>query len=161
MVPNGKGERVTMSLGQQLAVCLHTSRPGLWLVTLWVYLMPTGGMHEVFNTVQFWVGLFYCCLPLNLLVYAWNDLFDFNCDKHNPRKQGLLVGSLNKVRRRQLRRNCVPLVTPPPTLGATPSPSASARFCGSWWAYRSHFWPTSRARSALRSRSSGSRWCAS
>ena len=44
---------------------LKASRPGWWLVTFWMYLLPTAQHPEVFGTVPFWLGLLYSTLPLN------------------------------------------------------------------------------------------------
>lgn len=65
---------------------LQISRPGLWGICIWLYLIPTAGNGNVFYTSSFWVGFLYCTFPLNLLVFAWNDLSDTTTDKVNPRK---------------------------------------------------------------------------
>merc|ERR1711865_107765 len=75
---------------------LHVSRPGLWLVTVWLYLISVGGERSssaLMSSTIFWGGLLYCTYPLNLLVYAMNDLDDVELDKKNPRKGKYLVGS--------------------------------------------------------------------
>ena len=50
-------------------------------------------MQHVFGTVNFWLGLIYCTLPLNMLVYIWNDYADFHYDKKNLRKDSYLYGA--------------------------------------------------------------------
>ena len=81
-------------VSDQLLLCLQVSHPGLWLVTIWVYLLPTGGPNMlVWRDSAFWVGLFHCTMPLNLLVYWWNDLGDFSTDATNPRKGGKWLGA--------------------------------------------------------------------
>ena len=81
------------TLGAQLKLCSQVSRPGLWLVTVWVYLLPTGSAWHVWRERSFWIGLVHCTLPLNLLVYWWNDLGDFDTDATNPRKGGNWLGA--------------------------------------------------------------------
>ena len=71
---------------------LKLSRPYFWLVTCWLYLIPTGQRPELFGSGPFWAGLAYSTLPLNLLCYLMNDISDVEVDKHNPRKGGSLLG---------------------------------------------------------------------
>src|SRR5260370_9900521 len=75
-----------------LTFILQSSRPGLWLTTIWFYLLPLGQRH-VFSSGVFWLGLAYCCLPLGLLLYGWNDYVDFETDQLNPRKGSFLFGA--------------------------------------------------------------------
>lgn len=78
---------------KQLSFIFKSSRPGLWFATLWLYLLPTSQMSEVWVSVPFWVGIFYVCFPMNLLIYGWNDYVDAEADKHNPRKDSFLFGA--------------------------------------------------------------------
>ena len=71
---------------------LKLSRPYFWLVTFWLYLLPTGRRVDLLSSGWFWCGLAYCTLPLNLLCYLMNDLSDVEVDQHNPRKGGPLLG---------------------------------------------------------------------
>jgi len=73
---------------------LKMSRPGLWFATVWLYILPTSGNELLFDSWVFWFGLFYVCFPLNLLVYGWNDIVDFEADRGNPRKGNYLFGAL-------------------------------------------------------------------
>lgn len=77
-----------------LSFWLKSSRPGLWFATLWLYLLPTSQMNEIWTTVPFWLGIWYVTFPLNLLVYGWNDIVDAQADKFNPRKDNFLFGAL-------------------------------------------------------------------
>ena len=79
---------------------LCISRPGLWLVFIWLYVWPTGANHQLLVSKSFWIGLFYCTFPLNLLVYGMNDLVDEDVDKDNPRKGNYIYGA--KANRREL-----------------------------------------------------------
>lgn len=72
---------------------LRVSRPYYYLVTLWLYLLPTGGRFDLLSTPSFWLGVAYCTLPLNLLCYLMNDLADVQVDENNPRKGGDLLGA--------------------------------------------------------------------
>ena len=74
---------------------LVVSRPYFYLVTLWLYLLPTGGRFELLSSPfggPFWVGFAYCTYPLNLLCYLMNDLSDVDVDRENPRKGGVIFG---------------------------------------------------------------------
>lgn len=73
---------------------LKISRPGLWLVFIWLYLWPTGGRFGLLSSPKFWLGLLYCTFPLNLLVYGMNDLVDEDVDKNNPRKGNFIYGAI-------------------------------------------------------------------
>jgi len=80
---------------------LQSSRPGLWLTTIWFYLLPLGGRH-VFGSGVFWLGLAYSCFPLGLLLYGWNDYVDYETDRLNPRKGSFLFGARGSME--QLRK---------------------------------------------------------
>jgi len=69
------------------------SRPGLWLVFIWLYLWPSGTRSDLLNTPMFWLGLLYCTLPLNLLVYGINDMVDTDTDMKNSRKGNFIFGA--------------------------------------------------------------------
>ena len=88
-----------------LTFILQASRPGLWLTSIWFYLLPLGGRH-VFDSVAFWLGVAYVCFPLGLLLYGWNDCVDFEADQLNPRKGSFLFGargSLEQLRKLPVR----------------------------------------------------------
>ncbi len=72
---------------------LKVSRPGLWFATLWLYLLPTSQDPTILNSIPFWLGLFYVCFPLNLLVYGWNDSVDYKTDQLNIRKDSFWFGA--------------------------------------------------------------------
>ena len=69
-----------------MTLSLKTSRPYFWLVTVWLYLLPTGQHYELLSSAIFWVGVLYCTYPLNLLCYLMNDIADIANDKGNRRK---------------------------------------------------------------------------
>jgi 4-hydroxybenzoate polyprenyltransferase len=74
------------------AFLLQVSRPGLWTTTAMFYLMPLGHSN-LFDSVIFWVGLFFVLFPLGLLLYGVNDIVDAEADQINPRKGTFLFGS--------------------------------------------------------------------
>jgi len=69
------------------------SRPGWWLVHVWLYLAPTGQKYHLLTTVRFWLGLAYALFPLNLLVYGINDYTDVELDVDNKRKGNFMYGA--------------------------------------------------------------------
>jgi len=79
---------------------LQVSRPGLWLVFIWLYMWPLGGSTHLLSSPVFWLGLLFCTFPLNLLVYGMNDLVDEDVDRNNPRKGNYIYGA--KLSRKQL-----------------------------------------------------------
>jgi len=69
------------------------SRPGWWLVHVWLYLAPTGQKYHLLTSPAFYIGLFYSLFPLNLLVYGINDYTDVELDKNNDRKGNFMYGA--------------------------------------------------------------------
>jgi 4-hydroxybenzoate polyprenyltransferase len=67
---------------------LRISRPRFWLYLLGPFLI---GSISADTTNFFWPALavfaFYFTFPANMLIYGINDIFDYETDKHNPRKQ--------------------------------------------------------------------------
>lgn len=82
---------------------VHVSRPAFWFICVWLYLIVLGGHFQasLLSSPNFWIGLFYCTYPLNLLIYSWNDLGDTALDSKNPRKGWYLVGTKTKEERLQ------------------------------------------------------------
>ena len=72
---------------------LKVARPGFWLTSIWFYLLPLG-QRVIWREWSFWVGLVHVTFPLGLLIYGWNDLFDSENDRANPRKDTFLFGAL-------------------------------------------------------------------
>ena len=92
------------------------SRPGLWLVFIWLYLWPTGGSWTSLHSPSFWIGLLFITFPLNLLVYGMNDLVDEDVDIPNPRKGNFIYGAKTNAKEREglfsiiLGCNIIPLI---------------------------------------------------
>ena len=72
---------------------LKVSRPGLWFITIWLYLLPTSQQNEIWSSWEFWYGFFYICFPLNFLIYGWNDTVDYETDHINIRKNSFWFGA--------------------------------------------------------------------
>jgi len=79
---------------------VQISRPGWWLIHVWLYLAPTGQKYHLLGTPGFWLGLAYGLFPLNLLVFGINDYTDVDLDKDNSRKGNFMYGA--KCTRQQL-----------------------------------------------------------
>ncbi len=71
---------------------LQASRPGLWLTAMAFYMLPLA-QRNVFHSVGFWLGALYVSFPMGLLLYGWNDIVDYDADRHNPRKGTFLFGA--------------------------------------------------------------------
>lgn len=97
-----KNEIFAIYFGMRILDLLKVSRPGLWLVFVWLYLWPMGGNIHMIDTGVFWLGLVYCTFPLNLLVYGMNDIVDEDVDAKNPRKGNFVYGA--NLPRKQLRQ---------------------------------------------------------
>ena len=80
------------SLRERIVFHIKVARPGLWLTSIWFYLLPLGGKH-VFTSPQFWLGVFFVTFPMGHLIYGWNDLMDAEADRLNPRKGTFLFGA--------------------------------------------------------------------
>lgn len=67
---------------------IQVSRPGWWLVTLWLYIAPCHkGTHDIDLA-----GLLFVLLPLNAIVYGINDASDLQNDLSNDRKGNFVFG---------------------------------------------------------------------
>lgn len=72
---------------------LQISRPGLWFLTLWMYLAPFDITSHFWEWPSFWLGAFFVTFPLNFMAYGLNDFTNFRSDSINPRKGNYLFGS--------------------------------------------------------------------
>jgi len=80
---------------------LKVSRPGWWLVNMWLYLAPTGQRYDLLTTIPFWLGFIYILIPCNWITYGLNDYVDVEIDKDNDRKGNWLYGA--KCTRKELK----------------------------------------------------------
>jgi lycopene elongase/hydratase (dihydrobisanhydrobacterioruberin-forming) len=81
----------------ETAFLLRISRPRFWFYTFGPYLIGLiagAGRPEDLFFPAVAVFAFYFLLPANLLIYGVNDIFDYETDRINPKKDGyeLLVG---------------------------------------------------------------------
>jgi len=72
-----------------------TSRPRFWRYVLgsyyvglvaWAGFLQLWDMWHIFTFQSIWFFLYFS-YPANLLIYGVNDIFDYETDKHNPKKQ--------------------------------------------------------------------------
>lgn len=77
---------------QNILDIIKISRPGFWPTHLWFYVLPFG-QTNMFGSINFWLGCFYVCFPLSLLLYGWNDIGDAETDQDNQRKDSWLFGA--------------------------------------------------------------------
>jgi 4-hydroxybenzoate polyprenyltransferase len=73
-----------------IAKLLRISRPRFWIYLLGPYLIGSILAFEPTQLIlqwQFWLGFVYFTFPANLLIYGVNDIFDYETDKLNPKKQ--------------------------------------------------------------------------
>lgn len=77
---------------------LQVSRPGWWLVTLWLCLAPCGAKQDI-NIA----GLLLVILPINVIVYGMNDAVDLNNDLKNDRKGNFAFGPKGWSKERLMR----------------------------------------------------------
>lgn len=69
---------------------IKVSRPRFWIYVFGPYLLglaagATSGSHLLSVSVIAYAA--YFLFPANLLIYGVNDIFDFDTDKLNPKKQ--------------------------------------------------------------------------
>ena len=82
-----------MTPSEVVKLMVVSSRPISWINTAYPFVagyLATGG---VVNT-YFWVVAFYFLIPYNFLIYIVNDVFDYESDKRNPRKNSIEGGLL-------------------------------------------------------------------
>jgi len=72
-----------------LQTLIQVSRPGFFHLTAIPFALPTFRDPSVLLSSQGIMGLLFVLLPLNLLVYSFNDYKDIDIDRVNPRKGGV------------------------------------------------------------------------
>ncbi|MCS7200814.1 MAG: prenyltransferase [Patescibacteria group bacterium] len=69
---------------------LLTSRPRFWIYELGTffigYILAIKNISDFIN-LNFFIFFIYFTFPANLLIYGINDIFDYETDKLNPKKQ--------------------------------------------------------------------------
>lgn len=73
-----------------LSQIVRISRPRFWIYLLGPYLLGVLSAHPTLKNVHFMAFLlaFFFTVPANFFLYGINDLFDYETDKLNPKKQG-------------------------------------------------------------------------
>ena len=72
---------------------LRASRPFSWINTTLPFLAVGLWVHHRI-TPALVIGAVFFLFPYNLLLYGANDLYDFESDRRNPRKGGLIEGGV-------------------------------------------------------------------
>jgi len=79
---------------------IRASRPFSWINTILPFLaVGLWVQHRI--TLALVLGAVFFLLPYNLLLYGANDLYDFESDRRNPRKGGLVEGGVVPPRHRR------------------------------------------------------------
>jgi 4-hydroxybenzoate polyprenyltransferase len=84
--------RARQEAGGTFKFIVQAARPGFWLTAIWFYLLPVA-QRPIWNSFDFWLGVFFISFPFGLLIYGWNDIVDRENDRRNPRKGSFLFGS--------------------------------------------------------------------
>lgn len=73
---------------------VRLSRPRFWLYELGTFVLgvvaalPALAHTGIFPWTSILVWSVYFLVPANLLIYGVNDIYDYETDRHNPKKQG-------------------------------------------------------------------------
>jgi len=92
--------RVRTETRGTLADLVKTSRPFSWINT--AYVFAAGAHLGAGWSAGVLLGTFYFSFPFNLLLYGINDLFDYESDARNPRKNSIEGAVLAPKRLRAL-----------------------------------------------------------
>lgn len=82
-----------MTHSQLIRRMVVSSRPVSWVNTAFPFAagyLATGGEINLY----FWLATFYFLVPYNFLVYIVNDVYDYESDRNNPRKNSIEGGIL-------------------------------------------------------------------
>ncbi len=75
----------------KLSEVIKISRPRFWLYEAATFgIIGTLSAHTSLNFLtnsSFWIFFIYFLIPANILIYGINDIFDYETDKLNPKKQ--------------------------------------------------------------------------
>lgn len=78
-----------------------TSRPISWVNTAAPFVVGYLLSSQV-NILTLMIGTLYFLFPYNLLLYGINDIFDYESDSKNPRKNSLEGGLLHRSKQKKL-----------------------------------------------------------
>jgi len=73
--------------GSMIRWLFKISRPRFWIYILGPYVIGVLAASPVGNWPLVVALSIYFTLPANLLIYGVNDIFDYETDKHNPKKE--------------------------------------------------------------------------
>lgn len=69
---------------------IRTSRPLFWLVHVSLFIVGAVASGEFsYASERFFIPALLLTLPFSLFIYAINDYYDLESDRHNPRKGGV------------------------------------------------------------------------
>jgi lycopene elongase/hydratase (dihydrobisanhydrobacterioruberin-forming) len=71
---------------------MQLSRPRFWFYLFGPFIVGVAAAYNqldfaLFNTLTIVIAGIFFLFPANLLIYGVNDLFDYETDKHNPKKK--------------------------------------------------------------------------
>jgi len=102
-----------------------TSRPVSWINTAYpfaaAYLVSGGGVNSTLI-----IGTLFFLIPYNLLMYGINDVFDYESDKNNPRKNSIEGGLTEPAFHKVIVYSSILLASPFVLYLAVKSPSTSS-----------------------------------
>lgn len=80
-----------LTLKNKLRILFVSSRPVSWINTAFPfaagYIVSGGEINGLY-----WLSTFYFLVPYNILIYVVNDVYDYESDKNNPRKNSIEGG---------------------------------------------------------------------
>lgn len=83
-----------ISAFEKFILLLRTSRPIMWPIPVLLFFVGMKLAHALF-TIEALVLLLFLLFPANLFIYGINDVYDYESDKINPRKKGVVGGVLH------------------------------------------------------------------
>ena len=82
---------------------IGASRPPMWFATAFPYMMSATD-KVLFSSPDFYIGLVYVTLPLNLFLCGMNDVMDWDVDHLSKKRSSAWRQNLTKVQLEKLRR---------------------------------------------------------
>ena len=79
---------------KKLSLLLRTSRPIMWPIPVLLFFIGMKLAHAPL-TPESLVLLMFLLFPANLFIYGINDIYDYESDKINPRKKGIVGRALH------------------------------------------------------------------
>ena len=98
-----KTETKNVSTTLSLKNVIGASRPPMWFATAFPYMLSATDV-SMFSSPDFYVGLVYVTLPLNLFLCGLNDVMDWDVDHLSKKRASAWRQNLTKVQLEKLRR---------------------------------------------------------